>query len=287
MRRKYAASGFIRFVFAIMTGFLIGAACAQNNEASSPIRPWVNQPSAALAAKFEHWRLKFEPGEPVNAPEKGAFPSFARAREGTVRVVSDLGPSARIRLTPVTGRTRYVPPWDPRTDAKDKFVTKEIVDVLESDDVARFIAAEHVNDAFLDVERNFSVALVQEFDAALRTPKKKEHVWSLNWRIDNEWIGTRNEKNEWTAERNDRGTVGFEGWGVFTKMTGALKPFHLAAAKYEYGGHPYYYVLAAGDLDGDGIDELVVKRVEFEAEQDNLEIWAWEHGGPVTIDKLP
>lgn len=42
-----------------------------------------------------------------------------------------------------------------------------------------------------------------------------------------------------------------------------------------------------GDLDGDGIDELVVRNMEFEAEEDNLELWAWEHGGPVTIHKMP
>jgi hypothetical protein len=42
-----------------------------------------------------------------------------------------------------------------------------------------------------------------------------------------------------------------------------------------------------GDLDGDGIDELIVRRMEFEAEEDNLELWAWEHDGPVTLDKIP
>jgi hypothetical protein len=69
-----------------------------------------------------------------------------------------------------------------------------------------------------------------------------------------------------------------------------LKPFRLVAVKQEqeeFGGHYYYYVLAVGDLDGDGIDELVVRRMEFEAESDNLELWAWEHGGPVTIHSTP
>jgi hypothetical protein len=69
-------------------------------------------------------------------------------------------------------------------------------------------------------------------------------------------------------------------------VNGTLKPFRVVAVKQdqeEYGGHPYYYVLAIGDLDGDRIDELVARRTEFEAEQDNPELWAWEHGGPVTI----
>jgi hypothetical protein len=106
---------------------------AKDNPGSAPFRPWAGKSSPATAAKFKHWRLKLEPGGPVDAPEKGAFPSFTSTRQDmTARLVSDLGPSAPIRLTPAMGRTRYVPPWDPRTDPKDKFVTKEIADILRS-----------------------------------------------------------------------------------------------------------------------------------------------------------
>jgi hypothetical protein len=76
--------------------------------------------------------------------------------------------------------------------------------------------------------------------------------------------------------------MGFGAWGLFTRVNGALKPFRLVAVKQdqeEFGGHPYYYVLAVGDLDGDGIDELVARRMEFEAEEDHLELWAWERAG--------
>jgi hypothetical protein len=287
-RNRSVCGSLVRLVFVGLIGFPIGAAYAQTNETSVRPRPWVNKPSPALAAKLQHWRLKFDVGEPVDAAEQGAFPSFAAlgTQEGTARLVSDLGPTAPIRLTPVMGRTRYVPAWDPRTDPHDKVVTKEIVNILRSREIARFIAAEHLDDPQLDIEKNFAIALVQEFDVALRAPRKKEHVWSINWRVDNAVIATRNEKNEWTATENQNYVVGYEAWGLFTRVNGALKPFRLAAAKDAFGRDPYYYVLAVGDLDGDGIDELVVRRMEFEAEEDHLELWAWEHGGPVTIDEI-
>jgi hypothetical protein len=181
---------------------------------------------------------------------------------------------------PVAERTRYVPAGHAHTDPNDKAATKEILDILQSREVLRFIAAERVDDPRSDVETNFAVALVQDFDVALRTPRKREHIWSINWRIDNESAG------------NLRDPVGYSGWGLFTRVDGVLKPFHLAATKEpavngNIGSSSYYYVLAVGDLDGDGIDELVVRHMEFEAEEDNLELWAWEHGGPVTIHKIP
>jgi hypothetical protein len=46
-------------------------------------------------------------------------------------------------------------------------------------------------------------------------------------------------------------------------------------------------VLANGDLDGDGIDEIVVREMIFEAEDDYVQLWAWERGMPVTISKIP
>jgi hypothetical protein len=67
----------VHLVTVTLIGFGIGAAYAQ--------APWTGEPSPALAAKLEHWRLRFEPGEPVNAPEKGAFPSFTVLERGTAR----------------------------------------------------------------------------------------------------------------------------------------------------------------------------------------------------------
>src|SRR5262249_10204326 len=143
------------------------------------------------------------------------------------RLTNKLRPSAPIALTPVAARTRYVPPWKRRRDPQDKVVTKEILDIFRSREVARFIATQGVAFPQLDVQKNFAVALVQDFDVALRAPKKKEHIWSIYWRIENEWIATRDEKGEWTTTRNDN-PVGYEGLGLFTRVNGALKPFRLA-----------------------------------------------------------
>jgi hypothetical protein len=274
MEKMRTVLSFVRLVSVALIGFPMDAAYSQDR--------WVGEPSRSVAAKLQHWRLNFELGEPVNAPEKGAFPSFTPGtrEDGTARLVSDLRPSTPITLTPVAERTRYMPAGDPHTDPNDKAVTKEILDILRSREVVRFIAAEHVDDRRLDVEKNFAVALVQDFDVALRMPGKREHVWSINWRIDN------------ASTSNGGDGVGYSGWGLFTRVNGALKPFHLAATKEpavdgNVGSSSYYYVLAVGDLNGDGIDELIVRHMEFEAEEDNLELWAWEHGGPVTIHKIP
>src|SRR5262249_31607483 len=154
-------------------------------------------------------------------------PSFTVLEKGTARLVRAPGTFAPIRLTPVKGRTRYVPAWKRHPDPGDEVVTKEIVDLLRSHEIAQFIATGHIDSPQLDVEKNFAVALVQEFDIALRTPRKKEHVWSINWRIDNKWIPTRNETNEWTVTGNRGDVAGYSSWGLFTRVNGALKPFHL------------------------------------------------------------
>jgi hypothetical protein len=46
----------------------------------------------------------------------------------------------------------------------------------------------------------------------------------------------------------------------------------------------YYLALAIGDLDGDGIDEMVVSECVFEGEDDVHQLWSWERGAPVVID---
>jgi hypothetical protein len=287
MKEKHSMyANLIRLVVVTFIGFQLCPASAQKNEAGVSPRPWVNKPSPATAASLQHWRLKFEPGHAVDAPEKGDFSVNMRGNDGTARLVSEF--STPTKLTPVIGRTRYVPKWEQRTDLHDKVVTKEMIELLRSPEITRFLATEHVDDPQLNIEKNFAVALVQEFDIALRTPAKKEHIWSINWRVANEWIATKSDSNEWTTKINDSNPVGYSVWGLFTKVNGVMKPFHLAATRDEtIGASPYYYVLAIGDLDGNGIDELIVNRIEFEAEESLLELWAWEHGGPVVIQKLP
>jgi hypothetical protein len=71
-----------------------------------------------------------------------------------------------------------------------------MLEVLRSREVVSLIAAEHADDPRLDVQENLAVALAQDFDVALRASRKKEHVWSINWRIDNEW-GAKGNGDPW------------------------------------------------------------------------------------------
>jgi hypothetical protein len=276
-----------RLILAVLIGFQIHAAYAQDRSqdqtedtgSSAVNHRWVNEPSADLAARLGHWHLQFMLGDLTNAPDKGIFPSFSPTQEkGAVHLISDLAafqPVAPVKLTPVTGRTRYVPATEEHTDPNDKVVTKEITDVLGSPEVLNYIASKHLDKAQLDVGKNFAVALVQDFYAALRVPNKKEHIWSINWRVDNGY--------------GNADYVGYEAWGLFTEENGVLRPFYLAAdeSSAEAPSSAYYYVLAAGDLDGDGIDELITRQMAYESEEDDIELIAWENRAPVWITGFP
>jgi hypothetical protein len=265
IRKKHVVFACL-FSFAVMIVVPIGTACAQDEVA----RPWVNKPSPRLAAKFGHWRLKFELGERAIVPDKGVFLSYSGLQEtGTARIVSDLATPPPIKLTPVAELTSY------RTaefvGRNDEVVTKEILDIIRGPELAKFIATRHLGNPQADLEKTLDVVLMQDFEAALHVPKKKEHIWSIFWRVDADTVRT---------------DPIYSAWGLFTRINGVLKPFYLAATEY-HDGDSHYQVLAVGDLDGDGIDELVVRDHVFEAEEDNLEIWAWENDAPVQIHKIP
>jgi hypothetical protein len=259
-----------RLIFGAEIAFAIGPAHAEG----IPFHPLVGKPSPNLASRLQHWRLTFKEGKKIDAPEKGAFSSYGPLmKDGTARLVNDVVPSATVKLTPVANRIRYLPATDARTDPKDRVVTPDILNILRGPEVAKYVASRRIGDPRLDVEKNFSVALVQEFDAALRTPGKREHIWSINWRID-------------TGQAAPN-YVGYEAWGLFTSVNRVLKPFYLVGKVCgEIPSAAYYYVLAVGDLDGDGIDELITREQVYEAEEDSLEIMAWERGAPVVVHEM-
>ena len=149
--KRSVHASLVQLVVVIFIGFHLCPANAQKNEAGVSPRPWVCKPSPVMAAKLQHWRLKFEPGQPIDAPEKGDFSVNMQGRDGTARLVS--GFSTAIKLTPVVGRTRYVPNWDPRTDPHDKVVTKEMIELLRSREITSFLATEHVDDPQLNIEK--------------------------------------------------------------------------------------------------------------------------------------
>jgi hypothetical protein len=242
----------------------------------TPSRPWVLQPSPRLAALLKGWRVSFVPDKAVPDPAKGVFASFSYlSNDSTVQLLKN-GSPAPVKLTPVPWRTRYVPKSEGRTDSKDRVITQDLVDVLSSREITHFIASQRLGSPRLDVGRNLAVVLVQEFDAALRAPGHKEHIWSINWRVESN-----------PGKPDDY--VGYEAWGLFTRVNGALKPFRLAARESLSSGEntDYFYLLATGDLDGNGIDEMVVREMVFEAEEDYVQLWAWERGMPVAISKIP
>ncbi|WP_156917961.1 FG-GAP repeat protein [Bradyrhizobium sp. Cp5.3] len=218
--------------------------------------------------------MNIGPDKSAPDPAKGVFASDC-CTDTTIRLLKS-GSSASIKLTPVALRVRYVPKSESRTDPKDQVITQDLVDVLAGREIARFIASQRLGSPRLNAGQNLAVALVQEFDAALSAPGHKEHIWSINWRVE-------------TNPGKPDDYVGYEAWGLFTRVNGALKPFHLAARESWSSGENsnYFYVLATGDLDGDGIDEMVVREMVFEGEEDLVQLWAWERGMPVTISKIP
>src|SRR5689334_18581061 len=213
---------------------LAGAVHAEDADEAPPPRPWVNQPSPAVVAKFRHWRLKTEESETPDAPERGIFASWKMsAIPLTVRLVKDVRPSGPLMLTAAPKRTRYLPEGAALI-GDDERVTQELMEALRTPEVSKFIEQERLERGQLELDRDLADVLVQDFDAALRVAKRKERVWSINWRLE---------------RHTDTGFAGYEAWGLFTRVNGALKPFYLAGrqSSAETPGASSYYVLAVGD----------------------------------------
>ena len=216
-KRKLRAT-LLRLVLVMMTGFQIHAALAQNQEQvrapdhdqdnSVVNHRWVNEPSAGLAARLGHWHLQFMLGDRTNGPDKGIFPSASPTQEqGAVHLVSDLaGPQTMsIRMTPVRGRTRYVPSTDGSSDPKDKVVTEEILDTIGSPEVLSFIASRRLDSPQLDVQKTLPSrwCRISMRRCACRT-RRKNLVDQFG--VDNGY--------------GNADYAGYEAWGLFVEEDG-------------------------------------------------------------------
>jgi hypothetical protein len=271
--QKRSGFWFVGLQSIVAMGICYSIGAGQAQEIDWRYHRWTQKPSAGLASKFQHWRLKFEEGKQQSAPEKGMFPTFGPGySEETARLIGDLTPVPFSKFTAVARRVRYVPKGEDHTDPADRDATSYVVDALRSPAVVKFVEKERINSAHLHVAKHFAVALVQDFDAALRTPNRREHVWSINWRVE---------------RQTETSYDGYEAWGLFTSVNGALQPFYLAGRVSDGGRGSYYYVLATGDLNSDGIDELVAQEQGSEMDEADIELWAMERGAPVTIYRMP
>ena len=234
---------------------------------------WIKKASPALAAKLSHWRFEIDsksksnPGPPGD-PAKGIFPWAATLENGTARLVNSGEPARPIKLTPVANEKDYVVEKNPNACC-ESLITPEFSSLLHGPEIAEILTKQYLRYPDLNVEKDAQSISVQEFDAALRVPGKKEHIWSISFYI--------------RTDKAPRG--GFDVWGLFTRVNGLLKPFYLVAASAPgegaLGNFPFFK--AIGDLNGDGIDEMIVKELEYEPEDDHLKIFSWENGAPVLI----
>jgi hypothetical protein len=252
----------------ILAAGLMASQCwAQSAIIGDLPQPWLKLPSPAFANQFKQWKLKFEAGKPYGVPEKGIFTWQGRYRQGIAQLVGNSDSAEPIRLRPVAGLRMYVPAGavhDPNT----LVLKTDLIDILSRPDVSKLIDKDRLGVGELDYSKDIKFARVQDFEAAVRIPGKKEHVVSIKWEI---------------ARESHDSYSGIDVWGIFIRTVGPMKPFYLAAAKVYSGEHVNFEFVGIGDLNGDGIDEFVTRVLPDEPEDDRHAILAWEKGALVIV----
>ena len=241
---------------------------AQDTSDSARSPPWVGSASPSLAKQFSKWQMKFEAGRPHAVPEKGIFAWQGRYRQGLARLVSIPTQEAYPTLTPVKSFARYRKARAAR-GAGDLAVPPELINILRQPDVAKLINKDRSYAGAVNYDKDLEYVLIQNFDAALRVPGKREPLQSITWRF--------------ISDAPDR-SYGMEVWGIFAHVEGSLVPLYVVASKaYSDYSPDHYLFLAVGDLNGDGIDELITQVLEDEAEDARFAILEWERGSPVIL----
>jgi len=251
----------------LAAGLMAGQCYAQSADHSDLPRPWLKLPSPAFANQFKQWKLKFEAGKPYSAPEKGIFTWQGRYRQGIARLIGNSDSAEPVRIRPVAGLRMYVPAGAAH-DRNTSVLTTDLIDILSRPDVSKLIDKDRLGVGELDYSKDLKFAWVQDFEAAVRIPEKIEHIVSIKWRL------VRESRDSYS---------GMDVWGVFIRTSGTLKPFYLVASKTYPDDHENIEFVGVGDLNRDGIDELVARVLLDEPEDDRHAIVAWEQGALVIV----
>ena len=200
------------------------------------------------------------PGTEAPRPERGVFEWRSRTREGNVRLVHSSRPQQELRLAAVAKRRCL--------DDDNAKAAADARTILADSDLSGRIAADLRKGKLSYAELNR--ACVQEFEASLGA-KRRQAIRTIFWRFARYDVL---DKDDATRDL----------WSVFAREDGAFKPRYLT---HVFDPHDVpsdlFEVLAVGDMNGDGIDEWIVRWLAFEAEEDNLVIVSWEKGTLVIV----
>jgi hypothetical protein len=171
---------------------------------------WMQVAPPALAHAFQNWEIRFEAGEPRHDPGNGIFSWRGRMQQGIGRLVGNA--SRPVTLAPAADSTGYATASADREHG-EQVITRELLDVLRRPDVVKLIDKYGLGaDAdTLDYTADIEFVRVQRFTAALREPRKNEHIVSIRWRA------THNTDTQ-------GGYSGIEAWGLFVREASGLKP---------------------------------------------------------------
>jgi hypothetical protein len=174
-----------------------------------------------------------------------------------------------LALAPVAASTQYVRVNAP-LESGQLVITPELTNVFHQADVLKLIDKCGLASSALDYATDLEFARVQQFTAALRVPGKNEQIVSIRWRATHE------------TKENDFGIMV---WGIFVREGNGPKQIHLVVnrAYADYDDDDEFEVLAVGDLNGDGIDELITRGFMDEPEDDRVALLEWERGALVSL----
>ncbi len=206
-------------------------------------------------------------------PEQAPTPSGRLAlHQGATRIVSDIDRAGAMTVVPAPPRSRYLLPG-PGADRDDKPITRELLHLLDLPQVTAFIGQDPENGPQIVYAEDLLSARVQTFMASLRKPHSPERITSINWNFE------RQEPY-----------VYLDLWELLAPGgRGGPEPIHLSKQSDSPIATDYFYVDAVADLDGDGIDELIVTRMTYEPDVwAQIAILAWVEGKPgfVVYDSL-